>query len=41
MLLEEVAQNVQETQDVPTVATKLGLPDIIHDHVPDLFGAVL
>jgi hypothetical protein len=39
--LEEVVQHVQETQGVLTVAMKLGLPDIIHDHVPDFFDAVL
>ena len=41
MHLEEVVQYMQETRDVIPVAMKLGLPDIIHNHVPDFFGAVL
>ena len=39
--LEEVVEDVQQGQHMLPVAAELCLPDIIDNHVPDIFGSVL
>jgi hypothetical protein len=37
----EVVQDVQQGQHVHLIATELCPPDVIDNHVPELFGSVL
>jgi len=39
--LEEVVQDVQQAQRMPSVAALLRLPDVIDNHVAHSFGAAL
>ena len=39
--LQEMVQDMQQGQDVLLVAVSLGLPNIVDNHVPDFFAAVL
>ena len=41
MGLEEMVKDMQQGQDMLLVAASLGLPNIIDNHVPDFFAAVL
>ena len=41
MGLEEMVKDMQQGQDMLLIAASLGLPNIIDNHVPDFFAAVL
>ena len=41
MGLQEMVEDMQQGQDMLLVAASLGLPNIIDNHVPDFFAAVL
>jgi hypothetical protein len=41
MRLEEMVQHVQQGHHVVLVATVLRTPDIVDNHVPDFFAAML
>ena len=41
MGLQEMVKDMQQVQDMLFVATSLGLPNIIDNHVPDFLAAVL
>jgi hypothetical protein len=39
--LEEMVQDMQQGQHILPVAAELGLPNIVDNHVPDLFASVV
>jgi hypothetical protein len=41
MGFQEMVKDMQQGQHMLLIAISLGLPNIIDDHVPDFFGAVL
>jgi len=41
MALQEMVKDMQQGQNMLLVAVSLGLPQIIDDHVPNFFAAVL
>ena len=41
MGLEEMVKDMQQGQDMLLIAASLGLPNIIDNHVPDFFAAML
>jgi hypothetical protein len=40
MRLQEMMQNMKQSQNMFLVATDLALPNILHNHVPNPFGAM-